>query len=762
MSLPMPAQLRPQQQAVVDYEGGRMGVSAVPGSGKTFTLSHLAARLVERLADEGQIDEQEVLIVTFTNPAVNAFRKRIARLVQQERGLLPYIGYRVRTLHGLAHDIVRMRPALVGLPDTFDILDERVTTAMIRELAESWVGRNAEQLLPYLDPALVEDESRLPGILRRQGVDLVESLAHEIIRLGKDNRWEPGEMLTRLDELDMDLPLAEIGIDLYAQYQRSVSYRGAVDFDDLVRLAMTAVESDRGFLKRLRDRWPYILEDEAQDSSQLQNRLLELLSRDKNWVRVGDPNQAIYTTFTTANSNLLRRFLKRPTVAEMPLQTSGRSAKPIIDLANYLVEWAGKHKLLDKALQKATFYGKNVILPTEPGDPQGNPEGGFVYLDWEPGKDITPDQEIKRVVQSLAAWLPDNKDCTVAVLVPENSRGFKLAEALKARGLPFEELLRSTSATRNAAGRLQLVCEVLAEPTDGPRLARVYREVWWPVHVPEPTEELVAAADLSERALRKLRHTEDFLWPGPEGDWLDLLLDVLPPDELTRLAAFREQVQVWLQATSLPIDQLILTISQQLFSEKPDLALGHKLAVVLGGIAASNPDYRLPELTQELRVIAQNERRFLGFDDEGEGYEPTRGVVTVATIHAAKGLEWDRVYLMSVNNYSFPAAQPGDSYISEKWFLRDDLNLQAETKRQVELLMAGKVDTYEEGQATRQARIDYAAERMRLLYVGITRARRDLIITWNMGRFWEQGRRNAPAAALVALKTYLEQESEKP
>ncbi|HOA22421.1 MAG TPA: ATP-dependent helicase [Aggregatilineales bacterium] len=750
-------QLRESQKAVVAYEGGKMGVSAVPGSGKTFTLSYLAASLVERLAADGRIDEQEVLIVTFTNPAVNTFRKRIARLVQQERGLLPYVGYRVRTLHGLANDIVRMRPGLVGLADNFDILDERVTQGIIRDLAEQWVRGNYELLLPYLDPMIVEDENQLGKVLRSYAVSLVEEVASEIIRLGKDNRWEPDEMLDRLDELEFDLPLARIGVDLYAAYQRALSYRGAVDFDDLVRLAMTALETDKDFLKRLRKRWPYILEDEAQDSSQLQNRMLELLSGGKNWVRVGDPNQAIYTTFTTADSNLLRAFLKKRSVAEMPLKTSGRSSEPVIRLANYLVEWTSKEKTLDKALRKA-FYSKNVIEPTEPGDPQPNPPDGFVYIDWEEGKDITPEQEIRRVVQSLESWLPDHQDWTVAVLVPENSRGFKLAEALKERGIPYEELLRSTSATRDAASKLQLVFEVLAEPTDARLLARLYREVWWPLVVDEASEEMVAAADEATRALRKLRQTEDFLWPGDEGDWLDTLEGSLPPDEIERLGGFRQQVQFWLQAAALPVDQLMLTISQELFDEQADLALGHKLAVVLGTIADNNPDYRLPELAQELRVIAQNERRFLGFDDVGEGYEPTKGVVTVATMHAAKGLEWDRVYLMSVNNYSFPAAHEADRFIAEKWFVRDRLNLQAETRRQVELMMAGKPEEYKEGEATRQARLDYAAERLRLLYVGITRARRDLIITWNVGRFAHRGQKNGPAAALIGLKSYWERE----
>ncbi len=88
----MAERLREPQQAVVNYAGGRMGVSAVPGSGKTLTLSYLAAELVARLTEANLEDQQEVLIVTFTNSAVNTFRMRIARRLQQERGMLPYVG----------------------------------------------------------------------------------------------------------------------------------------------------------------------------------------------------------------------------------------------------------------------------------------------------------------------------------------------------------------------------------------------------------------------------------------------------------------------------------------------------------------------------------------------------------------------------------------------------------------------------------------------------------------------------------------------
>ncbi len=101
---------RPKQQEILAYTGGKMGVAAVPGSGKTETLSQLAAQIINR----GVLDSrQEVLIVTLVNSAVDSFYQRVSKLVKAQ-GLLPHVGYRVRTLHGLAHDIVRERPALVG------------------------------------------------------------------------------------------------------------------------------------------------------------------------------------------------------------------------------------------------------------------------------------------------------------------------------------------------------------------------------------------------------------------------------------------------------------------------------------------------------------------------------------------------------------------------------------------------------------------------------------------------------------------------
>jgi len=666
--------------------------------------------------------------VTLVNSAVDNFASRVAGFVQQ-RGLLPHIGYRVRTLHGLAHDIVRERPALVGLGDDFQIVDERAADRILQDAAEAWLRSNPYAAEDFLSLDL--EERKLNWVLRDRWPRLVSDIA-----------------LSLLDRFAQPLPLVEMGWAIYADYQRALAYRGAVDFDDLIRLALRALQLDAEYLQRLRHRWPFILEDEAQDSSRLQEEILKLLvGPDGNWVRVGDPNQAIYETFTTASPEYLRSFLKAEGVVPRELPNSGRSIQSIINLANYLVDWTrGEHPV--ETVRDALSLPH--IEPTPPGDPQPNPPDHPDQVRLIAQK-FTPREELKAVADSLARWLPEHQDKTVAVLVPRNERGFEVVSELKKRGLEYVELLRSTKSTRETAGALGNIVNYLADPSSPVKLATVY-SVWRR----QDREDVDAKARLESivKALRKCRQVEDFLWPRVERDWL-AGLDVAAEasDIREELVGFRALVRRWQEATLLPIDQLILTLAQDLFHEPADLAVAHKLAVVLRRASESHPEWQLPELTQELAVVARNERRFLGLSGDDIGFDPERykGRVVVATVHKAKGLEWDRVYLMSVNNYNFPSALPHDSFISERWFVRDGLNLEAEALAQVKALRAEDA-RYEEGEATQEARLDYAAERLRLLYVAITRARRELIITWNTGKRGDQ----QPAVPLIALQTFWE------
>ncbi|MEJ5201995.1 MAG: UvrD-helicase domain-containing protein, partial [Anaerolineales bacterium] len=284
---------RPHQRAVLEYRSGKMGISAVPGSGKTHTLSYLAARLIQ----EGYVaEDQEVLIVTLVNSAVDNFSSRIAGFVQ-EFGMLPGTNYRVRTLHGLAHDIVRERPDLVGLSTQFEILDERDSYRIIENATVNWLHSNPDFILEFTKPDIDPFQN---GKIRDKWKELAINITASFIRLCKDYQTTPEQIREKLDSLKVIHPLLQMGADVYADYQRALRFRGALDFDDLIRLALDALLADANYLQRLRYRWPYILEDEAQDSSRLQELILRtLVGESGNWVRVGDPNQAIYETFTT-------------------------------------------------------------------------------------------------------------------------------------------------------------------------------------------------------------------------------------------------------------------------------------------------------------------------------------------------------------------------------------------------------------------------------------------------------------------------------
>ncbi|UCC53759.1 MAG: UvrD-helicase domain-containing protein, partial [Anaerolineaceae bacterium] len=228
--------LRPAQQAILQYQYGRMAVSAVPGSGKTFTLALLAAQLVAAgyNTDNQTLDpdnDQHVMIVTYLNASVDTFKARIRKRLE-EMDLPPDLGYEVRTLHSLALEIVRLSESGLGAANHDPaVLDQTQSSHFLAAALDGWIEAN-----PHLWHAFLSNDSPRERALWRK---ISEDTAHSFIRSAKNNRYQPYEILTQLAEQaaqengyeqpDLSFsnsPLLHMMTGIYGRYQSILTHQG--------------------------------------------------------------------------------------------------------------------------------------------------------------------------------------------------------------------------------------------------------------------------------------------------------------------------------------------------------------------------------------------------------------------------------------------------------------------------------------------------------------------------------------------------------
>ena len=181
--------LRPAQEDILAYTDGRMAISAVPGSGKTFTLSLLAAKLIAARRFEPDAGQQ-VLVVTFLNSSVDTFRARIRKRLL-EIGL-PDTGYDVRTLHSLSLEIVRSAGETPS--DEVAVLDDLQSRQILEGAVDGCINDNVllwETFLPE------SGQEYSPQMIARWR-DITATTAASFIRAAKNERYSPDAILTAL------------------------------------------------------------------------------------------------------------------------------------------------------------------------------------------------------------------------------------------------------------------------------------------------------------------------------------------------------------------------------------------------------------------------------------------------------------------------------------------------------------------------------------------------------------------------------------
>ncbi len=624
--------LNPQQRAAVVHEGSPLLIVAGAGSGKTRVLTHrIAYLLAEREVQPGQI-----LAITFTNKAAGEMASRAAALTGSRARAMWLM-----TFHSACVRILRREASRFGYPSSFSIYDQadsqRLMTMVCRELD--------------LDP-----KRHQPKAMATQ----VSNLKNELIDY---------ETVGQRAEGYREKVLAEA----YAEYQRRLVAAGAMDFDDLIMVTVNLLQAFPDVAAQYRARFRHVLVDEYQDTNHAQYVLVRELagqpapataepSPPAELCVVGDADQSIYA-FRGATIRNIEEFERDfPGAEVILLEQNYRSTQNILAAANAVVS-----RNLGRVPKR---------LWSEAGD--GPLITGYV-ADSEHDEAAFVAEEVDRLADAGEA-VPGQ----VAIFYRTNAQSRVFEEVFIRAGLPYRVVGGVRFYERREVRDLLAYLRLIANPDDEVSLRRI-------LNVPrrgigDRAEECVAAlaarerisfaralgrpADMPQLAARSARSIEAFndLIGGlretaqagsPVGDLVEAVLD-------------RSGYLAELRASSDLQDESRIENLEELVS-------------VAREYDSRNPDGTLADFLEQVSLVADADQI-----PEGENHG---GMVTLMTLHTAKGLEFPVVFLTGLEEQVFPHERT----------LNDEREL---------------------------------AEERRLAYVGITRAEQRLYVTRAVARTW--------------------------
>jgi len=734
-----------QRELVEQYRGGYCAIPAIPGGGKTYCLSQWVAEMVtNKLHKPGKI-----LIVTYMNSAVNNFKQRIAAELKN-RGIISGKDYFVSTIHGLCLQIIKEKPDIVITNEEFTIVDGVSKTHLISNSIDEWKRHNEKKFKLYLDESNL-NANRLSNTYKNWQDKLCNIILSAIGDF-KCRGIDPKEAIKLCKNLSEDSILSWAS-QIYEIYDRKLKIGGFLDFDDMLYNAKKMLQEDTLLLEKYQNKYTFVCEDEAQDSNLIQSEILDMISSG-NLLRVGDSNQAICGSFSNSDFTLFKNFCENPLTTCYNITQSSRNTVDIINLANYFVKYVRENHILQECRESLL---PQYIEPVGEDDERPNPkidQYGIkvgIFKSWE--------DEARTVVRKAHEMSQKYPDKTIAILVPTSWRMNVVLNFLEARHVPYESLDNTSGEKNKTVRRLGRIIDFIAQPEDGQKFFDMMNECFLLDSYDseeidtEPNEEKKTVGQkLILNGFLKMYPVEKLLYPiGGEIERADIPKDLIASDIWADFTGKLDMVRELLEFPNTIVEKLILFISEKLKFEKEERAIAQKVAGDIRYLMSQDPHWRLEDLALELLSPKNIFNFFSGIVWDLKGYEPKPGVVTVATYHKSKGLEWDVVFLTSVTNSDFPVSLD-DKFIGEYWYLKERYkNPQALIKADLERLLDGKND----GDSIVQSKIETISERTRLLYVGITRAKEYLFLTSFEAN---RGKRNEtlPSKYILELKKYIE------
>ncbi|HTH90636.1 DNA helicase PcrA [Mycobacterium sp.] len=602
--------LNPQQRKAVLHEGSPLLIVAGAGSGKTAVLTRrIAYLLAARDVGVGQ-----VLAITFTNKAASEMRERVKSLIGARAGFSMWVS----TFHSTCVRILRNQASLLpGLNSNFSIYD----------------ADDSRRLLLMIGKDMGLDTKRYSPRLLANGIS---NLKNELIG--------PEQAAYDASNADEDLP--RIIAEVFAEYQRRLRAANALDFDDLIGETVAVLQAFPQIAQYYRRRFRHILVDEYQDTNHAQYVLVrELVGRETEdgvapaeLCVVGDADQSIYA-FRGATIRNIEDFERDfPNATTILLEQNYRSTQNILTAANSVISRnAGRR---EKRLWTDAGEGELIV--------------GFVA--------DNEHDEARFVAEEIDA-LADKGEITyndVAVFYRTNNSSRALEEVFIRAGIPYKVVGGVRFYERREIRDIVAYLRVLDNPGDSVSMRRILNtprrgigdraEACVAVYAENTglsfNDALQAAAEgkvpmlntRSEKCIASFVELLDDLrgrLDGELGELVDAVLD-------------RTGYRTELESSSDPQDLARLDNLNELVSVAHEFSTDLANAQALGEVDPQDED--VPDTS----VLAQFLERVSLVADADELPEHGAGVVTMMTLHTAKGLEFPVVFVTGWEDGMFP------------------------------------------------------------------------------------------------------------
>ena len=693
---------RQDQIQIMEYKGGTMAVPAVPGAGKTFIVTNLVAKLLR----DGKHEKSKILILTYMNSAVNNFKGRIKKILI-ENEIKEENSYEVMTIHSLAVKIIKEKPEVVMLDEEFSIADDYQKNIILNECIQNYRRNGGEKIFQWFLKEQKDNKWRekMLDAWENGFYDLVGNSISEL----KYKEISPKNLEEKIDSSYKGI--LRIILQIYIEYEKKLKYHGLLDYDDILILAYKALILDDDLRSKFQKRYKFIFEDECQDSNEIQGKIIKLIcGENNNLVRVGDINQSITGTFSSSDPKYFKDFIKDADNCYR-MDMSNRSSKDILELTNKFVKYI-TNELNQKECRDALENMEIKTVPCGMGYKE-NPKPDIYSINTKRYK--TWNEEIEKTVAYAKAIKNKYPDKSIGILVPLNTQITEVSKELIEQNLEFEELGPNSLNKRKILNNIAYIIDFILNCDDIEKLIITLDNVF--IKYDNETKKI----DLMN--LLKKYNTEDILYN------FDNIEDFKLNDDSKLYSSFSYGIKSLREILEYPLsrlDLLILFIGERLNLEIADKALVEYIAFYTKYICLENININLRDIYEILNNIKNKVfNHIIEVVYEMNGYEPKPGSITICNYHKSKGMEWDCVFLLGLVEYNFPD-NINQKFQCDKWYLKDKYkNPVAVVKSEIDKILGNELET----DYFNNTKLELINEKIRLLYVGITRAKEMLILS---------------------------------